>query len=187
MISKRRRRAGSPEPRSGPAQRAHGVDLFLHFHRSDRRGEGRPGPARNNDGCQQNAQLAQHRDRDQLDHENLGPELFQLSGPLKGQHNADQKTHQGNNRDGPKTRPPPSEIPALPVAAAMASIMVRANRCRVRPRKPSIERVSFQAPGRAYDQRWRPNQQNCGVPLRYRDRQVCSWLQCLKQGGLSRA
>ena len=80
-------------------QRAHRVDFLAHLHRPDRGRQRRGGAARDDDRGQKDPQLAQHRDRDQLDHEHLGAELAKLHRALIGQHDPDQEGHQCHDRD----------------------------------------------------------------------------------------
>ncbi len=79
---------------------AHGVDLLVDLHGADLRREGAPGAPGDDDRGQQDGELAQHRYRHHIDDEYLGAELAQLNGALIGDHQADEKGDQTDDRDG---------------------------------------------------------------------------------------
>ena len=59
------------------------VDLLVHLHRAELRGEGRAGPAGHDDGGHQGAHLAGHGDADQIGDIDLGAELVSWTAPTK--------------------------------------------------------------------------------------------------------
>jgi hypothetical protein len=56
------------------------------------------------DGGDQDVELAQHRDADQLDREHLGPELGQQVGAQQGHDGADEEGGDRHDRDGVQAR-----------------------------------------------------------------------------------
>ena len=77
-----------------------GVDLFVDFHGADLRRKGAARAPGDDDGGQQYGELAQHRYRDHIGDEDLGAELAQLDCALIGDHQANEKRDQRDNRDG---------------------------------------------------------------------------------------
>ena len=75
------------------------IDLFVHLHGTDGRGVSRSGPTRDDDRSEQYAKFAQYRNGDEVHDKDFGSELSQLRGPLIGQHNANQESHQRDDRN----------------------------------------------------------------------------------------
>ncbi len=71
--------------------RLHRVGLFVDAHGSDVSGEGGAGAARDDDGGDEAAQLAQEADAEEIDGVDLRVEALQLIGALIGEHDAEQE------------------------------------------------------------------------------------------------
>ena len=72
------------------------VDFLVEFHRADFGGEGAARAAGNNDGGEQHAELAQHADGDDVDHEDFRAVVARLLGGDVGD---DQRDQEGDQRD----------------------------------------------------------------------------------------
>src|SRR5450759_4085884 len=73
---------------------AHGVDLLGHGHRADLRGVGGARAPGDDDGGDQRRELAQHRQTDEVGHENVGAVLPELVGALIGDNDPEQERQQ---------------------------------------------------------------------------------------------
>ena len=77
---------------------AQGVDLLAHLHGAELGGIGAARPARDHDGDDQHADLAQHQDADHVDHVLVGAELAEMEEALLGDDAADQERDEQNDR-----------------------------------------------------------------------------------------
>ena len=82
------------------AHRAQGIDLLVELHDADLRGECAAGAARDDDGGEQHAHLAQHRDGDEVDDEDGGAEPRQLLRAEVRDHHTDEKCDERDDGDG---------------------------------------------------------------------------------------
>ena len=82
------------------ADRVQRVDLFVELHGADLGREGAARAARDDDGGEQHAQLAQHADGDEVDHEDFRAVLARLLRGDVGNDQRDQKGDQRDDRDG---------------------------------------------------------------------------------------
>ena len=126
------------------AEGAHRVDLLAHLHRADRGGEGRGRAAGDDDRGQQDAELAQHRDGDQVDDEDLGAELAELDRAHVGEHDADQEGHQRGDRQRVQPRLLHVEDDARSGAAGRDAGHCRASRTSTAPSRFRISRAAVQ-------------------------------------------
>ena len=75
------------------------IDLLVELHRAELGGEGAAGAAGDDDRGEQHAELAQHADGHQVDHEDVGAELAQLLRAQVGDDDADEKGDERHDRD----------------------------------------------------------------------------------------
>src|SRR6266436_5966106 len=85
---------------------AHGgqrVDLLIRVHRAELSREGGTGSARHDDGGHDAADLARHRDRDQVGDEDRGAELLELDGADEREDEPDQEADQAHDAERART------------------------------------------------------------------------------------
>ena len=134
------------------ADRAQRVDLLGDLHRADLRRVGRSGAAGDDDRGQQRRQLAQHRERDQVDDEDVGAEALQLVGALVGDHDAHQERQQAGDRqrlDARRLHVVQDRPPAQPARIAAARAAARARSRRRTPGSRRRRRPTTRAARRA--------------------------------------
>ena len=83
---------------------AQGVDLLVHGHRAERRGEGGAGAARHDDAGHQRAELARDADPHEVRDVEHRTELAQLDRADEGEHRADENADQRDDAEGTQGR-----------------------------------------------------------------------------------
>ena len=86
------------------AEGGEGVDLLVHLHRAELRGEGGPGAAGHDDGGHQCAHLAGHGDAHQIGDVDLGTELRELDRADEGEDEPDQEGDERHDRQARRRR-----------------------------------------------------------------------------------
>ena len=81
------------------------VELLVHLHGADLGGECRPGARREQDRCHQRAELPEHRDAEEVGHEDLRAEALPRNDRREGQDQADQEPDEHHDGDGADAGP----------------------------------------------------------------------------------